>query len=182
MATFDDVDEPARQFLTRLFEQTGGETSRQVSMYDIGFSLGWERETASQTAQDLMATGLVEIRTLSGGIGLSAAGAEALRATLNPGSPASALPRIGTDRILDSLGCQAVALVCDGIKAQAGGLGLGFDSLAELVADLKTISDQLSSPKPKTAIVRESLRSIEGVLKRFAGNKHLAEIRSLIEE
>jgi hypothetical protein len=72
--------------------------------------------------------------------------------------------------------------VCDGIKAQAGSLGLDFDSLAELVADLKTVADQLGSPKPKTAVVRESLRSIEGVLKRFPGNKHLADVRALIEE
>jgi hypothetical protein len=72
--------------------------------------------------------------------------------------------------------------VCDGIKAAAGSFGLDFDSLAELVADLKTVADQLGSPKPKTAVIRESLRSIEGVLKRFVGNKCLAEIRILIEE
>ncbi len=182
MTTFDDLKGSAREFLTRLYEQTGGETSRQHSMYDIGKNLGWEREAASQAAQDLMADGLVEIRTLSGGIGLSAAGAEAIRAALGPMNPASALPRLGTGRILDPPVCQAVAQVCDGIKAQAGSLGLDFDSLAELVADLKTVADQLGSPKPKTAVVRESLRSIEGVLKRFAGNKRLADIRVLIGE
>jgi hypothetical protein len=165
-----------------LFEQTGGATSLQLSMYDIGNSLGWDREAASQAAQDLMADGLVEIRTLSGGIGLSAAGAEAMRAARSPGSPASGLPRLGTGRILDPPACQAVAQICDGIKTQAGSLGLDFDSLAELVADLKTVADQLGSPKPKTAVIRESLRSIEGVLKRFVGNKYLAEIRILIEE
>jgi hypothetical protein len=59
---------------------------------------------------------------------------------------------------------------------------LDDDTLAELVADLKTVTDQLGSPRPKTAVVRESLRSIEGVLKRLAGNKQLADIRALIEE
>lgn len=181
MTTLDDVNESARQFLTRMFEQAGGQTSRQLSMYDIGSGLGWEREAASRTAQDLMAAGLVEIRTLSGGIGLSAAGVEAVRAALDPGCPAQTRPRLGAGRILDAAAVQAVAQVCDGIKAQAGGLGLDFDSLAELVADLKTVADQLGSPQPKTAVVRESLRSIEGVLKRFAGNRHLADIRALIE-
>jgi hypothetical protein len=182
MTTFGDLNESGRQFLKRLFEETGGESSRQLSMYEIGGRLGWEREAASQAAQDLMAEGFVEIRTLSGVIGLSAAGAEAMRAVLGAGRPSSALPRLGTGRVLDPPACLAVMQVCDGVKAQAGSLGLDFDSLAELVADLKTVADQLGSPQPKTAVVRESLRSIEGVLKRFPGNKHLADVRALIEE
>jgi len=36
---FDELNEPAQQFLKRLFEQTGGQTSRQISMYDIGAAL-----------------------------------------------------------------------------------------------------------------------------------------------
>jgi hypothetical protein len=70
--------------------------------------------------------------------------------------------------------------VCDGIKAQTASLDLDFDSLAELVADLKTIADQLGSPRPKTAVVRECLRSLEGVLKRYAGNRSLVDVRALI--
>jgi hypothetical protein len=182
MTTFDELNESDRQFLKRLFEETGGESSRQLSMYEIGGRLGWEREAASRAAQDLMAEGLVEIRTLSGGVGLSAAGAEAMRAVLGAERPSSAQPRLGAGRVLDPPARQAVMQVCDGIKAAAGSLGLDFDSLAELVADLKTVAEQLGSPKPKTAVVRESLRSIEGVLKRFPGNRHLAEVRALVEE
>jgi hypothetical protein len=182
MTTLDEVNEPARQFLARLFEQAGGQASRQLSMYDIGKGLGWEREAASQAAQDLMAAGLVEIRTLSGGIGLSADGVDAVRASLGPREAAPTLPRLGAGRILDAAASHAVVQVCDGIKVQAGSLGLDFDSLAELVADLKTVADQLGSPRPKTAVVRASLRSIEGVLQRCEGNKHLADVRALIAE
>ena len=64
--TFADMDEAVRQFLKTLFEQTGGQSSRQVSMYDVGAALGWDRDAASRAAQDLMACGFVEIRTLSG--------------------------------------------------------------------------------------------------------------------
>lgn len=178
--TFDELDEAGQQFLKRLFEQTGGQTARQISMYDIGAGLGWEREAASRTAQDLMSAGLAEIRTLSGGIALTAEGSKALQAAVETGRPSPSLPRLGTARILDTPSRQSVERVCDGIKAQAGGLGLDFDSLAELMADLKTIADQLGSPRPKTAVVRESLRSIEGVLKSFTANKSLAEVRALI--
>ena len=177
---FDELAEAAQQFLKRLFEQTGGETSRQISMYDIGAALSWDREAALQKAQDLMAAGLVEIRTLSGGIGISAEGIETVRSALALAGPDPSLPRLGSSRIMDTAICRAVEQVCDGIKAQAGGLDLDFDSLAELVADLKTIADQLGSPRPKTAVVRESLRSLEGVLNRFAGNRSLVDVRALI--
>jgi len=115
---FDELNEPAQQFLKRLFEQTGGQTSRQISMYDIGAALGWERETALQEAQDLMAAGLVEIRTLSGGIGISAEGIETVRSALAPAAPDPSLPRLGSGRIMETTICRAVERVCDGIKAR----------------------------------------------------------------
>jgi hypothetical protein len=176
----DDMNEAARQFLKRLFEQTGGQPSRQVSMYDVGAALGWDRDAASRVAQDLMAAGLVEIRTLSGGVGISAEGAAVVQSALGPGSGGAAMARLGNSRIMDPAACQAVERVCDDIKAQAGSLGLDFDTLVEVMADLKTIADQMGSSRPKTAIVRESLRSLEGVLKQFAGNRGLAGVRALI--
>ena len=175
-----DLDRPAREFLVRLFEQTNGDPSLQSSMYAIGDSLGWERDTASCTAQDLMGLGLVEIRTLSGGIGLSAEGAEAVRGLRGTSSQDSNITRLGDTRLMDENTCQAVAQVCDGVKAQAGNLGLDFDTLGELMADIKTIACQLDSSRPKTAIVRECLRSIANVLEGFTDNKSLIEIRSLI--
>jgi hypothetical protein len=180
--TFDDMDETARQFLKNLFEQTGGQPSRQVSMYEVGAALGWDRDAASRAAQDLMAAGLVEIRTLSGGIGISTAGAAKVQSTLGSGNRGAAMARLGSGRIMDKAACLAVERVCDDIKTQAGSLGLDFDTLAELMADLKTVADQLGSSRPKTAIVREGLRSLEGVLKQFAGNKNLACVRALIAD
>jgi len=180
--TFDDMDEVARQFLKQLFEQTAGQSSRQASMYDIGAALGWNRDAASRAAQDLMAAGLVEIRTLSGGIGISADGVAVVQSALGAGNREAARARLGSSRIMDPAACQAVERVCDDIKAQAGSLGLDFDTLAELMADLKTIAEQLGSSRPKTALVREGLRSLEGVLQRFAGNRSLAGVRALIGE
>ena len=48
--TFDDMDEAGRQFLKNLFEQTGGQLSRQVSMYDVGAALGGRRSFISATS------------------------------------------------------------------------------------------------------------------------------------
>src|SRR5512139_3668838 len=125
--TLDEMDEPARQFLKRLFDQTDGQPSRQISMYAIGAELGWDRQAAAQAAQDLMASGLVDIRTLSGGIGISTEGAAVVQEALGPESRDVSMPRLTTSRIMDKPACQAVELVCDAIKAQAGSLGLDFD-------------------------------------------------------
>jgi hypothetical protein len=178
--TLDEMDEPARQFLKHLFDQTEGQTSRQISMYAIGAELGWDREAASQTAQGLMASGLVDIRTLSGGIGLSSEGAAMVQAAFDSAKGSPAVPRLADSPVMDRAACEAVEGLCDAIKAQASRQGLDFDALAELMADLKTIAHQLGSPRPKTAIVRECLRSLEGVLKRFAQNRSLAKLRALI--
>jgi len=175
-----DLEAPAREFLVRLYEQTKGDPSLQASMYAVGASLGWERDAASQTAQDLMGLGLVEIRTLSGGIGLSAEGAETVRGLLGPSSGDTPIHSLGDERLLAPNTRQAVVRVCDSVKMQAGSLGLDFDTLGELMADIKTIACQLDSSRPKTAIIRECLRSLADVLKGCEDERSLAEIRGLI--
>ena len=62
--TDSELDDLSQQFLIQLFEQTNGDVSIQVSMYDIGGLLGMDRETASWVAQELMGRQLAEIRTL----------------------------------------------------------------------------------------------------------------------
>ena len=61
-------------------------------------------------------------------------------------------------------------------------LSLNFESLSELMADLKTIDAQLSSSRPKTAIIRECLRSLKETLEGLADNESLVKVRSLLGE
>jgi hypothetical protein len=161
-----EVDETGRQFLIQLFEQTRGDPSVQVSMYDIGGLMGLDRNAAARVAEGLMGSQLVEIRTLSGGIGISEAGSEMVRDLIGPAATdAGSLSKLGDELLLNTAGRQAVAQVVAEIKDQAGSLGLDFDTLTELTADLKAIDAQLGSPRPKTAIVRQCFISISGVLK-----------------
>lgn len=161
-----EVDETGKQFLIQLFDQTHGDPSNQVSMYDIGRLMGLERNAATRVAEELMGSQLVEIRTLSGGIGISAAGSELVQNLIGPLAPkAEESYKLGDDPLLDAPGREAVGLIVSEIKDQIGTLGLDFDSLTELMADLKTIEAQLGSSRPKTAIVRQCLLSIGGVLK-----------------
>jgi hypothetical protein len=161
-----EIDETGKQFLIQLFEQTRGDPSVQVSMYEIGESIGLPRDAASRVAEGLIGSQLVEIRTLSGGIGISAVGAELVQDLVGPTAPdAGASNKLGDEPLLNAAGRQAVEQVVTEIKNQVGSLGLDYDTLTELMADLKTIDAQLESPRPKTAIVRQCFISIGGVLK-----------------
>jgi hypothetical protein len=70
----------------------------------------------------------------------------------------------------------------DHLKAQAGNLGLDFDTLSELMADVKTIAAQLASSRPKTAIIKECLRSLLGIVEKADDNENFAKIKALLGE
>jgi len=176
-----DLNETAQQFIIQLFEQTRGDQSAQVSMYDIGSLLGLERDAASRVAEELIGLQLAEIRTLSGGIGISSAGSELVQGIIGPQvSDTGGATRLADERQLNADGRQAVEQIVTEIKNQTGSLGLDFDTLAELMADLKSIDAQLGSSRPKTAIVRECLYSITGVLKSTANNGLHSRIKELM--
>ena len=176
-----EVDETGRQFMVRLFEQIHGDSSVQVSMYDIGKLLGLERDAASKVAESLMGLQLVEIRTLSGGIGISATGLEMVQNLIGPMAPdAGASIKLGNERLLSSAVRQAVEQIVAEVKDQTGTLGLDFDTLTELMADLKTIDAQLGSSQPKTAIVRECLRSMAATAKNSAGNALYGRLKAML--
>jgi hypothetical protein len=175
------LDERGQQFLIQLFEQTSGDPSVQASMYAVGESLGMDRDTSCRVAETLIGLQLVEIRTLSGGIGISPDGAEQVKGLIGATVLAGKSPGKLSDRpIMDQIGCQVVQQVAEEIKSQAGRLDLDFDDLSALMADLKTIDAQLGSSRPKTAIIRECLRSLKEILEGSAESEILVKIRGLL--
>jgi hypothetical protein len=178
----DQINVTGQQFLIQLFEQTKGDSTVQVSMYDIGDQLGLARDEASAVAQELIGSMLVEIRTLSGGIGISANGSQMARKLTEPaGSNDKELAKLDDTPILTPVGRHAVEQIVSGLKNQAGSLGQDFDTLSELMADLKTIDAQLESSRPKTAIIRACLFSVLSVLKTEGDHESVIQISSLID-
>ncbi|MFC1859580.1 hypothetical protein ACFL9U_16355 [Thermodesulfobacteriota bacterium] len=175
-----ELSENGRNFLNELFEQTHGDSSAQLSMYDIGSNLGMDKETAQRVAEELMGTGLIEIRTLAGGIAITEEGA--LVCSSDTFSEETAGPTLGADPIIGEETKKGMEPILLDIKNAAGNLGLDFDSLTELMADLKTVDAQLASAKPKTAIIRECCRSVKGVLEKAGTPEVLAHIRRLLGE
>jgi hypothetical protein len=179
----DELEEIGQQFLIQLFEETGGDPSAQVSMYDIGEGFGLDRDTSSRVAETLIGLQLVEIRTLSGGIGISTEGASEVSRLTGGVSPAASAPGKLTDQpVMDPISCRGVEQAAGELKRQAGNLGLDFDGLSELMADLKTIDAQLGSSRPKTAIIRECLSSLKEALEGSVENEILPKIKRLLGE
>ncbi len=177
----DEIDITGQQFLIQLFEQTKGDSTVQVSMYDIGDLLGLDRKIASTVAQELIGSMLVEIRTLSGGIGISADGLQMARKLIGPAaSSGDEFEKLTDAPLLNSSGRQAIEKIASELKNRAGSLGLDFDTLTELMADLKTIDAQLGSSRPKTAIIRACLRSVLAAINNTGDNKIYDRIRTLV--
>ena len=78
----------------------------------------------------------------------------------------------------------AVAEFIRGLKSELSQLGLAGDDEAVAQSDLATIESQLSSPRPKVDIIKESLRSIrniaEGAVGSLAASGIIAGIAKLL--
>ncbi len=148
------LDPEIRKFLEALYRQAGGDPGVQVSMYEVGAALGLDREASTTAAQDLMGAGLAEIRTLSGGIGLTGEGAALFDEASGPRGLS-----LGKDPVLDAPRIEAVQSATAQIRSAVASLGVPYDTLSDLVADLRTIEAQLTSSRPKTGVVRACLQS-----------------------
>jgi hypothetical protein len=178
-----EISETGQQFMIHLFEKTGGDSTIQVSMYDIGAIVGLNRDEASKTAEELFGLQLAEIRTLSGGIGISPEGSALVQKLIGPSKTDDGKSvKLGDEPILSPAGQQVVEEIVTELKGQTGALGLDFDALAELMADLKTIDAQMGSPRPKTTIIRECLHSMKALLEGTDGRALYERVNAVLDE
>ena len=177
MAAAHDLNQSEALYLKALVEECQGDTGKQLSMYEVGEGLGMDRDTASQVCQELIAFGLVEIKTLSGGVGLTTDGIAA--GGMTAGGGADAGPRLKAGPILDEEDRQAVVTVLDQLKQTADHWQLGYEEMAALVIDIKTIETQLLAPQPKTAVVKAVCDSLAAWLKRKGDAAAAAKIDTL---
>lgn len=175
-----NLDESGKQFLIQLFKAANGDASAKVSMYEIGETLGMDRGKANFITTELVGFDYVEIRTLSGAIGITEQGLDAARSLGAESTEQAKILRLGSGPILNGDSKNACDMMVATIKSKASQWGLNFDAMAEIMADLKTIDAQLSSPKPKTSIVRESFRSIQAVIKTTGDTEVAGRIQELV--
>jgi len=149
-------------YLAELYKQTTGDTEAKVSMLDVGAAIGFEEAEARTTAEELMILGLAELKTLSGGIGITNQGLEELGITVTPpaGNTGNDILQLGQELALNEEGQQAIEAVITELKTELTRSKSDYQLLEENIIDIKTIEVQLLSPTPKTAIIREVLRSL----------------------
>lgn len=161
-----NIDSPeAKSFLIELYSITEGDTARQVSMYEVGEKLGMEKNDISAISEDLIIDQLVELKTLSGGIGITPEGLTALQKEgLISAAPAQNVQKLGKGPVLDKNDLIIIDQLLSSIKNAVFGSQTKYAQLEEIVIDIKTIEIQLLSPQPKLSIVLEVFKSLHNTL------------------
>lgn len=151
------MPEALETFFSALIQKTKDSTTHQVSMTEVGGSIGLDKAASSRAVEELIWLGLVDIRTLSGAVGLTEAGKLLAQERLTPEEPYIG---IGQGDIIGEAAKEGVGKLLSGIKNCLGALNLDFDRMNQAVVDVRTLEAQMSAPHPWTAIVRECLKAI----------------------
>ncbi len=179
-----DISNPeARDFLVELYNQTEGNEELQVSMHDVGATLGMDKNEAGALAEELIVEGLVELRTLAGGVSVTPQGLGMLQEAgyISITAQVKDSCQLSGALVLSEGDRQAVEQLVGKIKDALSGTTAAYQTLEEIVVDIKTVEVHLLSPQPKTAIVREILRSLHGSLKRLDLNEVALYISGVLE-
>ncbi|PIP36095.1 MAG: hypothetical protein COS92_04960 [Desulfobacterales bacterium CG07_land_8_20_14_0_80_52_14] len=181
MTLFDDLQESERRFLEQLIIQTNRDPAAKVSMYEVGEKVNLDRPASKHVAEMLIGLGLVEIRTLSGAIGITSDGIDIAQSLQCPGDhPVPGAFVLGDKRIPDEPILKALDILLCTLKSRIPDFGLNFEGLSELMADIKSIDAQLASPKPKTVVLRGCLESIQETLSRIGERDFMTRVKRFL--
>jgi hypothetical protein len=183
MTEASSLSDSSLQYFRSLFIKTGGDTKKQVSMHEIGNDAGLDKPASKTVAEDLMSLGLIDIRTLSGGIGLTEEGvieAQSLFSDI-PGISAAGMT-LGNQPIVGEKIGTVITDILTSLKPRVGKLGMAFDDLTELIADIQSLEAQMRSSRPKTAIIRECFRSMLSTLTRSSETETPSRIKSFLAD
>ena len=193
MNAIEEMKEKRFQFLHRLWELTGGNESELFRMFEIGEELGFDEDLTIIIEQYLSKEKLInhvpECGTWNMEIGISHWGVRTVEEALNkPDRPTHYFPPIinigdvkNSNIQIGSHGATQVATfnenryeelkeVIQSLKESIDQLGIDQQQKSELQADIQTIEAQMSSSKPKAAIITECLGSIKRILEGAAGS------------
>ncbi len=165
-------------YLTQLKELTGADPAQQISMYDAGDALGLDRNEAGQMAEALFIEGYAELKTLSGGIGITAAGLKALGLSLPSSAQDSGSTAFGREYIMTENDRQVLSLLLEEVKSAAGKCQAEYPLLDSVVTDIKTIELHMLSPEPKTGVIRALMDSIRYA---FSGREKFCALCARLE-
>jgi hypothetical protein len=189
--SIDDKKRDRFLFMHKLYDLTDGNSAYMINMWELGTDLKFEREKTRNIVDYLTDEGLIEPKALGGGISITHAGIiEIEDSQSNPDSSTrhflpinvinienmnnSAIQQ-GTSYSTQTIyfrtekkdELQKLILEIEKIKVQ-----ITFDRLdfEELDSEINTLKSQVKSPKPKSIIVTESLKTIRSLFEGIIGN------------
>ncbi|MFH1137020.1 MAG: hypothetical protein V1816_13175 [Pseudomonadota bacterium] len=149
MADKFDKDDLERKMLEEIRQATSGGPGRTASMWPIGQKLGLDRGRTEDVAMGLVAEGLLEIKSLSGGLGLTEDGLKLLGSA--GGADDSAPPDLAG--FLTALARDLPALRLEPAARR------------DLELDLQTLQLQGKRTAPLPGVVGATLQAVEAALK-----------------
>lgn len=157
MSRTEAMSDVLEAFFSALVQMTEGDISHQVSMSEVGASIGLDKAASSRAVEELIGHGLLDIRTLSGAVGLTEEGGKLAQERM---TSSESCIGIGQGVVVGEAAKEGVTTLLFEIKNCVGSLNLAFDRMNQVVIDVRTLETQLSAPHPWTAIVRECLKAI----------------------
>jgi len=177
--SLDDLS--SKIFLEELHRQTKGDLQTQVSMYEVGASMGLAKGEAGSLAEELMVNGLVELRTLAGGVSITREGLSSLGIAA-PATPADSTElQFSNGPTASKTDREILCHLIDTMKTCLSGLKMEYTQLEEIIMDLKTMEVQLLSPAPKVAVFRELLRSLHASFQVIDNKTVTSQLAPLIK-
>jgi hypothetical protein len=190
-------------FLKKLYEDCDGNTLALVDMYELGREIGIPEESIYTTAQYLDGEGLLGIKTMGGGVSITHAGIiEIEEAIENPDKRTEHFPPINIIHInsmensviqqaspggIQNINFNATDLgqikkIIDEVEKRIVDIAMSTDGLKELKQEIETLKIQLDSPKPKSIILNESLKTIKDLLLSVTANVYTPVIIDWIKQ
>lgn len=173
------------RLLHALYDITDGNLHKWLPLFDVGGHIGLSREETLLAGDYLKGEGLLEYRATGPTVGLTHHGVKEVEDALeHPDRPTQhflPLNVINVGTMIGSSILQAgnhssqAATVTDynatdlrhmmtAIRAAVADPKVPKETKAEVLADVGTIEHQLDSPKPKSNIINEAIKSIRNVL------------------
>jgi len=197
MNATEEMKTKRSQFLHKLYGLTGGDESKWFRVFQIGEELGFDSNLTANIARYLGGEGLIVVhKTFTGDpnnnlIGISHEGIREVEgAVSDPGTPtyhfqsgntiyvgqmtgsqiqqaspeATQVVAIGEDRY------EELKEIIQSLKDSIDQLGIEPQQKDDLQAEIRTMDAQMSSSKPKAAIITECLSSIRVIIEGATGS------------
>lgn len=180
------------RYLNLLYERSGGQRLKFLDMWNLGAELGIDRDDTHALVDYLVGEHLAEHRGIGGIIGITHHGiVEVERALSEPEAPTKYFPPVinvlnihsvvasqiqqgthGSSQVqtVSTNETEAIRVLLTALKERLPELPLSPEDKAEAESEIQTLDAQLRSSKPKSVIVKESLRTLRSLLEGVASN------------